>query len=280
MTMAGADEYFGIIAGGGRFPILCARAAKSAGMKVVCIAHKGETSRAIQEFCHETHWIHLGQLGRLIKHLGEAGCKRALFAGTITKKRMFYDVRPDLRALVLWKKMGSRQDDSILRAIADELEKEGIEVVPSTYFLEDLYTPKGVLTRRSPSKEEKKDIEFGYMMQKQIGALDIGQTLVVGSRTVLAVEAMEGTDKTILRGGGLAHGKGCVVVKVAKPHQDMRFDVPSAGLGTIETMVEAGATCLALEAGKTLFFDKDEAISLADQHGITIVGVLSEHGPQ
>ncbi len=140
--------------------------------------------------------------------------------------------------------------------------------------------PKGVLTRRSPTKEEIEDIEFGFNIQKKIGALDIGQTIVVKSKTVLAVEAMEGTDETILRGGRLAHGSGCVVVKVAKPNQDMRFDVPSAGLATIETMIDAGANCLALEAGKSLFFDREVAVALADQHKISIIGVDLPYGEE
>lgn len=271
--MADPRAPFGIVAGGGPFPVLCAKAAHEAGREVVCVAHTGETTKDIVPYCDQIKWIHLGQLGKLIKFLKEAGCKECLFAGTIKKKRIFYDVRPDIRALALWRRIGPKLDDSILRAISDELEKEGIQVVPSTYFLKGLFMPEGVLTKRAPTKEEMEDIEFGFYIQKKIGALDIGQTVVVKSKTVLAVEAMEGTDETIFRGGRLAHGSGCVVVKVAKPHQDMRFDVPSAGLATIETMIDAGVNCLALEAGKSLFFDRDVAVALADQHKISIIGV-------
>lgn len=266
------QEPFGIVAGGGNFPILCAKSAREANKLVIAIAHKGETSQEIERHAHVTKWVHLGQLGKIIKTLKKNGCKKALFAGTITKKRMFYDVRPDIRALSLWRKIGSRLDDSILRAVSCELEKEGIEIVPSTYFLDDLFTPKGILTRRRPTEDEEEDIKFGYAIQKKIGALDIGQTIVVKDRTVVAVEAMEGTDETIARGGRLT-GQGAVVVKVAKPEQDLRFDLPSAGLGTIRQMIEAKARVLALEAGKSLFFDRDKAIELANQHGIAIVGI-------
>jgi len=270
--MASEKGPLGIVAGGGNFPILCAQAAQHSGMKVVVVAHKGETSREIERYAHAVHWVHLGQLGKVIEALKKNRCTKALFAGSITKKRMFFDVRPDLKALTLWNRLRSRLDDNILRAVSKTLEQEGIEIVPSTYLLKDLLTPKGLMTKIGPTKEERDDISLGFTLQKRIGALDIGQTMVLKDKAVVAIEAIEGTDQTILRGGMLA-GPGTVVVKVAKPGQDTRFDLPSTGVQTIKTMIEAKARVLALEAKKSIFFDRDEAIGLADSHGITVVGI-------
>lgn len=266
----------GIIAGGGAFPVMCAKEALKAGNKVVVIAHKDETDRAIERHSAVVEWVRLGQFGKVLKILRQYSCKKVLFAGTITKKRIFKDVIPDFKALSLWKCLCSRNDDALLRAISNEIEKEGIEVIPSTAFLQSLFAPKGVLTQKGPSEDELRDIGFGYRLQKKIGELDIGQTIVVKDRTVVAVEALEGTDECIRRASKLI-GKGAVIVKLAKPNQDMRFDVPSVGVNTINTMIEAGARILAIEAKKTLLFDRDEAISLAERHGITIVGIDDDY---
>ncbi|RUM86926.1 MAG: DUF1009 domain-containing protein, partial [Thermodesulfatator sp.] len=199
-----------------------------------------------------------------------------VFAGTITKTRIFFDIRPDLRALALWKKMKGHLDDKILRALARELEMEGMRVLSYTWLLSDLLFPKGVLTRRAPSEEEENDIVFGLELARQIGRLDIGQCIVVQDGSVLAVEAIEGTDETIKRGGRLG-GPGSVVIKICKPTQDTRFDLPAIGTKTIEAMIEAGAKVLAAEAGKSLFFDRRDAVELADKHGIAIIGVEPEN---
>ncbi|WP_456433116.1 LpxI family protein [Thermosulfuriphilus sp.] len=265
----------GLVAGGGKFPVLFAQEATRQGYEVVCVAHQGESDPVLEEVCDRLYWIKLGQLGRLIKAFKKEGVTEVAFLGRITKTRIFRDVRPDLQALLLWRKIKDRHDDAILRAVAAELEKEGIRVVESTRFLKELFMPEGILTKRKPSQDQWEDIAFGYRMARAIGQLDIGQCVVVKDRTVLAVEAIEGTDETIRRGGGLCE-KGAVVVKVVKPSQDRRFDLPSVGLKTIQTMAEVRAEVLAVEAREALFFDRPEAINLANKVGICIVGITSE----
>ncbi len=262
----------GIVSGGGKLPLLIAETAGKRGCRVFAVAHKGETERAIEKYCHEVKWLRLGQLNKLISFFRKKGVDRVMFAGTITKTRIFFDIRPDTRALALWNSMKGHLDDGILRAVAGELEKEGIQVISYTWLLDHLLFPSGVLTRRSLSSDQERDVEFGFRLARQIGKLDIGQCLVVKDKTVLAVEAIEGTDETIRRGGRLG-GKGAVVVKICKPGQDDRFDLPSLGTKTIETMVESGAGVLAAEAGRSLFFDREEAVKLADRHGLVIVGI-------
>ncbi len=262
----------GIVSGGGQFPILCAKAAASKGLEVYAVCHRGETAPELENYITKGKWVHLGQLGKLIDFFKKNCIDTVFFAGTIKKTRLFKDVRPDLRALSLWKKMKGHLDDSILRMVASELESEGIRVVSPTIFLDHLLVPKGVLTKKKPSEEQEADILFGFDIAKRIGDLDIGQCVVVKDKVVLAVEAIEGTDETILRGGRLARG-GAVVVKVCKPGQDTRFDLPSIGRTTIETMKEAKAQVLAVEAGLSLFFDKEESLALADKLGISVVGI-------
>ncbi len=262
----------GIVAGGGQFPLLCARAVTDMGGRAVAACHRNETDPRLEEAVDAARWFHLGQLGKIIGFFKKEGVEEVIFAGTITKKRIFFDVRPDLRTLSLWRCLGSRLDDNILKAVASELEREGFQVVSATNYLSDLVTPSGVMTRRRPSREQWADIRFGWRVAKEIGRLDIGQCVVVKERTVLAVEAMGGTDATIRRGAALAHGDA-VVIKICKPNQDTRFDLPSLGTTTVETMMEAGAGVLAAEAGRSLFFDRSSAIELADRHGLVIVGV-------
>jgi len=271
------DHPLGLVAGGGQFPLLCARAARKQGRRVVAIAHNGETDALLSEEVDQIEWVYLGQLGKLIKTLKKAGASEAIFAGSITKTRIFRDVRPDLRAIDLWRRLGNRLDDRILRSVAAELEQEGIRVLPSTFFLKELLVPPGVLTRCRPSESQWKDIHFGWRLAREIGRLDIGQCLVVKDRTVLAVEAIEGTDRTIRRGGQLG-GPDAVVIKVCKPAQDTRFDLPSVGVGTIEQMVRVKASVLAVEAGRTLFFDRDSTIDTADRSSIAVVGVKGDTG--
>lgn len=266
------DHPLGLVAGGGQFPLLCARAARRQGRSIVAVAHKGETDPLLSEEVDQIEWVYLGQLGRLIETLKKAGASEAIFAGSITKTRIFKDVRPDLRAINLWRRLGNRLDDGILRSIAAELEQEGIQVLPSTILLKRLLVPSGVLTRCKPSEGQWEDIRFGWELAREIGRLDIGQCLVVKDRAVLAIEAIEGTDQTIRRGGQLG-GPGAVVIKVCKPGQDTRFDLPSVGVETIEQMVQVKASVLAVEAGRTLFFDRDSTIDLANRSSIAVVGV-------
>jgi len=262
----------GIIAGGGQFPYLFAEAAKKAGRQVVIIGHKGETHPELEKISDSFCWIKLGQLGKILKYLRKEKVHEAVFLGTITKTRIFKDILPDLKGLTLWNKIDIKQDDAILRAIAAELEKEGVQVLESTLYLQDLLFPAGILTKKKPSGDQRRDIEFGWKMARETGRLDIGQCVVVRDRTVLAVEAIEGTDAAIKRGGMLGREKA-VVVKVKKPNQDFRFDLPATGLKTIETMHEVKASVLAVEAGQSLLFDKETVIEQANKAGIVIVGV-------
>lgn len=265
-------EALGLIAGGGVFPLMVADAARDRGLRVVAVAHEGETDPLPAEKVDEIAWIKLGQLGHLLKVLKKAGVTKTVMAGTINKKKMFENVRPDLRGLTLMSKLAIFHDDDILRAVARELQREGIHIVSSAEHLPELLAPRGNLTRRKPNQEEREDVEFGWKIAKELGRLDIGQCVVVRRKTVLAMEAIEGTNETILRGGKLAKEKA-VVVKVSKPNQDMRFDVPAVGPDTIEVMAQVKASVLAIEAGKTLIFDKLGMISYADRSRIVIVSL-------
>mgnify|MGYP005839541775 CR=1 FL=1 len=262
----------GIIAGGGQFPRLVAQAARENGRETVLVAHKGESSPELAQVADHCLWIKLGQLGKMINFLQGQGVRQCLFAGTITKTRIFRDIWPDFRALQLWNKIDIRQDDAILRAIATLLAEEGIEVVASTLYLQELLFPKGLLSRKKPDAEQRRDIDFGWRMARQVGVLDIGQCVVVRDRAVLAVEAIEGTDAAIRRGGELA-GERAVVVKVKKPNQDFRFDLPAIGRETIATMGEVKAAVLAVEAGQALLFDHDETLAAANRAGMVVVGI-------
>ncbi len=262
----------GIIAGGGQFPLLFAEAAKAQGRQVMAAAHKGETWPEIDQVADRVCWVKLGQLGKIISFFNAEQVTEVVLAGTITKTRIFKDVWPDLKGLTLWSRIDIRQDDAILRAVAAVLEEEGIRVLPSTLYLPQLLFPKGVLTKKRPSAEQQEDIRFGWRTARAVGALDIGQCVVVRDRSVLAVEAIEGTDAAIRRGGELGHEQA-VVVKVRKPNQDFRFDLPAIGLTTIETMRAAKAAVLAVEAGQALLFDCDEVVRQANLAGIIVVGV-------
>ena len=237
---------------------------------MIAVAHKGETMPELADKVDEITWIRLGQFGHLLSAFKSSDVRHALMAGAITKTKVFVDVKPDLKGLEVLGKLLIFHDDDILRAVARELEREGIKVISSTDYLPDLLAPSGCLTKRKPSKEEMDDIEFGWKVAKELGRLDIGHCVVVKRKTVLAVEAIEGTDKTILRGGTLAT-KGGVVIKVCKPNQDLRFDLPAVGVGTVNVMSEVNASVLAIESSKTLIFDKKQMIRLADSKGISIV---------
>lgn len=270
--MVSDQSKIGIIAGGGQFPLLFIDAAQKAGRTVVVIAHKGETDEQVAVAADEVCWVKLGQLGKVISFFKQQGVNETVFLGTITKTRIFRDVMPDLKALTLWNKIDAKQDDAILRAIAGAIENEGIAVRESTMYLQHLLFPQGVLTKKKLSKEQKADILFGWQHARAIGELDIGQCVVVRNSTVVAVEAIEGTDATIRRGGSLAKEKA-VVVKVKKPGQDFRFDLPATGIKTISTLSEVDGAVLAVEAGQALLFDRDEMVRQADRAGIVVVGV-------
>jgi DUF1009 family protein len=266
----------GLIAGNGRFPFLVLEAARSAGHDVTIIALEGEAfpdlaTAAARAPAAAVHWISIGQLGACISLLKKAGVSQAVMAGQVKHTRLFTDIRPDLTALSLITKLKSRNTDAIISAVADVLKDHGITLLDSTAFLAPLLAREGVLTRRAPSSEEQTDLAFGYSIADAIAGLDIGQTIAVKAAAVVAVEAMEGTDAVIARAGQLA-GSGVRIVKVAKPKQDMRFDVPVVGVSTIEAMKDAGATILSVDAGKTLMIDGDAIVKAADEADIAIVG--------
>jgi DUF1009 family protein len=262
----------GIIAGGGQFPQLFIEAAQKAGRRVVVVAHKGETDEEVVQAADAVCWVKLGQLGKLISFFKKEGVGETVFLGTITKTQIFRDILPDLKGISLWNKIDRKQDDAILRAIALTLEDEGIKVLESTLYLRHLLFPAGVITKKKPSKKQRRDIEFGWQNARAIGKLDIGQCVVIRDCTVLAVEAIEGTDATILRGGALAKEKA-VVVKVKKPGQDFRFDLPATGITTIRSLQKVKGAVLAVEAGQSLLFDRELMIEEANKAGIVVVGV-------
>lgn len=266
------QDRIGIIAGGGQFPLLFIEAARKAGRRVYVAAHRSETDELVAKAADEACWIKLGQLGKIIKFFKQHRISETVFLGTITKTQIFRDVLPDFKGLSLWNKIDVRQDDAILRAVAGALEQEGIQVLESTLYLEHLLFPKGVLTKKKPNKSQRLDIEFGWKNARAIGRLDIGQCVVVRDCAVMAVEAIEGTDATILRGGKLAKEQA-VVVKVRKPNQDFRFDLPATGIGTIDSIRQVNGAILAVEAGQSLLFDSEEMIQAADSGGVIVVGI-------
>jgi UDP-2,3-diacylglucosamine hydrolase len=267
----------GLIAGNGRFPFVALDGARSLGHDVTVVAIQEEAFPELEAAAKrgprpaDLHWISLGQLGRCIKILNQAGVSEAVMAGQVKHAKIFSNIVPDLTLLSVITRLRSRNTDALIAAVADELKEHGITLVDSTTFLKPLLAAAGVLTTREPTEEERGDFEFGYRMADAIAGLDIGQTIAVKRRAVVAVEAMEGTDDVIARAGQLA-GPGVCIVKVAKPNQDMRFDVPVVGVPTIQAMRAAGASALSIDAGKTLVFDGDAFLAAADDTGITVVG--------
>ena len=261
----------GLIAGNGKFPILLARNLKSQNIKIKAVGIKGDTSVFLKPLVEELVWIDPGELRRLFEYFKKEGIHKVVMAGQVNPKNLFDGKRrwdDDLQSLLAG--LPNRKADTIFGAIADKLKKEGIELLDSTFFLTDHLSPKGTLTRRAPTLKELADIEFGWTIAKAMGELDVGQTVVVKEKAILAIEAMEGTDRTILRGGKIARS-GAVVVKMSKPRQDHRFDVPVVGPKTIRTMRKVKAGCLAIEAGKTLLLERESLIRLADQARICVV---------
>jgi DUF1009 family protein len=270
----GAGRCIGLIAGGGQFPLLFSHRAKEKGYRIFAAAYLNEADPRLAGKVAAIEWLHLGQVRRLLRFFKKNGVTEAVMVGTIQKTRMFSDVKPDSKAISLLLNMFSTHDDGVLRAFAALLEKEGIRIRPSTFLLPDLLATEGVWTQRRPNRSETADIALGWECARDIGRLDIGQCVVVGGGTILAVEAIEGTDAAISRGGHLGKGNA-VAVKVCKPHQDMRFDVPAVGSKTIRTMHDAGVRALAVEAEKTVVFDRKEMIQLADAFEIAVVGKVN-----
>ena len=263
---------YGLLAGNGRFPILALESARRLGHQITVVAIQEEASKEIEAAGYPTHWISLGALSRLIEILHAEGITELIMAGQVKHAKIFSSgIIPDTTLLSVLTKLRWRNTDGLIGAIAAVLRDHGIELIDSTAFITPLLAKPGVLTARSPTEEEQKDFEFGYRMADAIAALDIGQTIAVKHQAVVAVEAMEGTDEVIGRAGFLA-GPGVRIVKVAKPKQDMRFDVPVVGLATIQAMRVAGASALSVDAGKTLVFDGDAVRGSADEAGICIIG--------
>lgn len=262
---------YGLIAGNSDFPFLVLDGARRSGESLAVVAIKEETDKRIEDSAEALTWVGIGQLGKMISFFKEAGVSKVMMAGQVKHVQLFSGAVPDVRMLKMLWNLPRRNTDSLIGGIAAELEKEGIELIDSTFFLQDHLAAHGVLTKRGPNETEAGNIEYGLRIAHEIARLDLGQTIVIRARACVAVEAMEGTDAAITRAGQLAKGK-LTVVKVAKPNQDMRFDVPVVGAPTIRVMAAAGATCLSISAGKTLIFNREETLETADRNKIAIVG--------
>jgi DUF1009 family protein len=272
-----AGRPLGLIAGNGRFPFLVAAGARRASRRVVAVAIREEASPDLEAAVDEIHWVGLGQLGRCIDALRSAGAKEAVMAGQVKHKQIFSDVVPDLKMVGVLARLAFKNTDSLIGAVADALAREGITLLPSTQFLQEDLAGERALTRRPPSRPEHADISYGRTVARTLASNDLGQTAVVKDRAAVALEAMEGTDEVIRRAGRIA-GPGCVVVKVAKPKQDLRFDVPVIGPGTIEAMREARALVLAVDAGRTLLLDRQALLGAADAAGVAVWGMSEADG--
>ncbi|MEP6706333.1 MAG: UDP-2,3-diacylglucosamine diphosphatase LpxI [Pyrinomonadaceae bacterium] len=283
---------YGLIAGNGRFPFMVLEGAERAGASLAVVAIREETEPAIDSAAEAAGgrviWVGIGQLGKMIRFFKGEGVEQAMMAGQVKHVQIFSGAVPDARMLKMILRLPRRNTNALIGAVADELSREGIELIDSTHFLQDQLPQPGTLTKREPSERERGDIEYGLEIAREIARLDLGQTIVIRAKACVAIEAMEGTDATIRRAGEVAWGRsekrgriggsvfarvGLTVVKLAKPDQDMRFDVPVVGVPTIESMTAAGATCLCVTAGKTVMFDRDKMIALANENKIAIVAV-------
>ncbi|HEY6230484.1 MAG TPA: UDP-2,3-diacylglucosamine diphosphatase LpxI [Pyrinomonadaceae bacterium] len=274
---------YGLIAGNGRFPFLVAAGARQAGVALSVVAIREETDPALENEVDRLTWVSIGQLGKMIRFFKNERVDKAIMAGQVQHVQIFSGAVPDARMLKMLLKLPRRNTTSLIGAVADELKTEGIELIDSTLFLQDYLPAAGTLTKRKPNTAEAADVQYGLEIAREMARLDLGQTIVVRGRACVAIEAMEGTDETIRRAGELMRGRQrsrlrltsgpLTVLKLSKPDQDMRFDVPVVGLPTIEAMAQAGATCLCLSAGKTLMFDRDQMIAAANKHKIAIVAV-------
>jgi len=264
------DDRFALIAGAGEIPAILARSARERGARFIAIALTETAIAPLDEFAEKVYSLSIGQVGKIIKTITREKINRVVFIGKVRKGLLYEKIRFDLKALKLLMSLKDRNDDTIMLAIVREFANHGIDVMDQTTYLRDMMCAEGVLTKRKPTKPEWRDIEYGMNMAKRLASLDIGQTVVVKSQAIMAVEAIEGTDEAIIRGGMLAKG-GAVVAKVAKPKQDPRFDVPTVGPQTLNSIKKAGAAVLAIEANKTLFLDMHKVVSAADASGISIV---------
>jgi DUF1009 family protein len=268
----------GLLAGGGRFPIAFAEKAKALGLPVVCVGIHDEASPELMPLVDKFHWAGVAKLGRMIRCFKKAGCKQVVMAGKVHKVKMNTPMRwlrllPDWRMIRFWFRRSRRdnKDDSILLGVIEEFRMDGIDFASALDFCPELLVKAGLHTKRAPSASELEDVEFGWMLAKEMGRLDVGQSVMVKEKAALAIEAIEGTDQAILRAGTLCPRGGFTVVKVAKPQQDMRFDVPTIGAQTIENMKKSGGVVLAVEADKTIIIDEKQVVDLADRYGITIL---------
>lgn len=279
-----SDEPIGLLAGSGRFPILFAEAARRQGLKVACVGIRYEAPEALRELCDSFETVGVSRLGGMIRSFRRRGARRIVMAGKVTKSVMYTPARlvrlwPDYRMARFWlHSLRDKRDDSILLGVIAEFERDGMAFASALDYCPELLVKQGVLTRRRPGLAERKDVEFGWMLAKEMGRLDVGQSVAVKESAALAVEAIEGTDRCIERAGQLCRAGGWTLVKVAKPRQDMRFDVPTIGLTTIENLHRAGARVLAIEAGKTIVIDQPEVVALADRYGMTIVALDAASG--
>ena len=262
----------GLIAGNGQFPLLFAQEARRQGETVIAVALKEEADPALEKHVDAMTWLSLGQLGKTIDYLKSQGVDRAVMAGQVKHVQLFRGITPDLRAMKILGRVANKKADTLLSAVAQEFEQEGIQFLSSLTYLEKNICPVGPLTKRKPTSAEKEDIEFGLPLARSIANHDIGQTLAVKDKTIVAVEAMEGTDACIRRAGEIA-GPGCVIIKVARPKQDLRFDVPVIGPRTLESLQAAHVSVLAVEAGKTLLLERDQLLKIANAHQLCITGL-------
>ncbi len=276
---------YGLIAGNGRFPFMVVAGARRAGVSLSVAAIREETDPELEDEVERLTWVGIGQLGKMIRFFKGEGVEKAIMAGQVQHVQIFSRAVPDARMLKMLLRLPRRNTNSLIGAVAAELASEGIDLIDSTYFLQDHLPRAGNLTNRKPNAAERADLEYGLEIAREMARLDLGQTIVVRGKACVAIEAMEGTDETIRRSGELLRGGkqtpkrlrlqsgALTVLKLSKPDQDMRFDVPVIGVPTIETMIAAGATCLCISAGKTLMFDRDELIAMANKHKLAIVAV-------
>jgi UDP-2,3-diacylglucosamine hydrolase len=280
LASAPKTEPIGLLAGSGRFPILFAEAARRQGLPVACVGIKYEVPEELRPLCESFHVVGIAKLGQMIRTFRRLGVKRIVMAGKVTKNVMYTPWRmvqlcPDLRMLQWWYrgKRADNRDDSLLLSIIAEFERDGMTFASALDFCPELLVKDGILTRRAPTAAERTDIEFGWNLAKEMGRLDVGQSVAVKEKAALAIEAIEGTDRCIERAGQLCRAGGWVLVKVAKPQQDMRFDVPTIGVTTIENLHKARARVLAIDAGRTILLDQPEVVALADRYGLSIVAL-------
>jgi UDP-2,3-diacylglucosamine hydrolase len=274
-------DTIGLIAGNGQFPMLVLRSAREQNLDMIVAAIREETDPGIESLGFPVHWVGLGQLGKVIRLFKGAGASRALMAGQVKHAQIFGSSIPDLTMIRMLARLKHKNTDALIGGVARVLEEAGITLLDSTAFLKKHLVPEGAITRRTLDARERADVEYGRPIAQRLARFDIGQTIVVRDRAVVAVEAMEGTDAVIRRAASLVHEKKLTVIKVSKPNQDMRFDVPVIGVPTIRTMIECGAGALVVDANKTLMFDRDDFIETADRHGIAVAGLPSEAaGPE